>query len=189
MNKAEWRKTGIDILSSFSKEEKEAIEQQLHQLLFSTDLWKESQTIGVTLSSPTEWDTRRIILRAWQEGKKVCVPKTVPQTKQMHFYHITDFNQAAPGHFGMEEPLPDKTERLDKKEINLLLVPGLIYNKEGYRIGFGGGYYDRFLMDYPHTTLALLHSKQLSPLIPVEKHDIRLQYLLTEKKCFSTSNS
>ena len=60
-----------------------------------------------------------------------------------------------------------------------------MYNQKGYRVGFGGGYYDRFLMDFPGETIAMLHTKQLDASLPVEDHDIPVSYLLTEKGLFS----
>lgn len=179
--KKKYREMGQQILFSFDKEEKKRVEQNFLETLVSSSLWKKSHSIGVTLSSPLEWETRGIIEQAWLEGKRVCVPKTIPLVKGMDFYELTDYTQIKSGHFGMEEPIPSKTTLVEKTDIDLMLVPGLLYNRSGYRIGFGGGYYDRYLMDYPHTKVALLHTKQLDETFPVDTYDIPLDYLLTEK--------
>lgn len=184
--KREWRERGQKILSEFDLQKKRNIEESMRELLFSSSLWKEATHIGVTLSSSLEWDTRMIVQNAWAQGKVVCVPKTIPSRKGMAFYILTDFDQCAVGHFGMEEPIPEKTKQIPKEQIDLLLVPGLMYNQQGYRVGFGGGYYDRFLMDYPNTTVSLLHSSQLSDRLPVEEHDVPVDYIVTEKACWKT---
>lgn len=186
MNKKQWREKALAFLKSLPTEEKRNIEDAFHNQLFSHPLWKESKMIGTTLSSALEWDTRRIIEQAWKEGKEVVVPKTLPKTKQMKFYLIFSFNQIAPGHFGMDEPLLEKAMVVDKDEIDLLLVPGLIFHPKGYRIGFGGGYYDRFLMDFMNTTVSFAHSEQIDSAIPTESHDIPMDYLLTEEKWIQT---
>lgn len=188
MNKKEWRERGIQLLSNYSKVEKKETERQLHHRLFTSFLWKQSYLIGVTLSSPIEWDTRKIIERAWQEGKEVVVPKTTPATKELKFYRITDFNQVTSGHFGIEEPVVELTELVEKEEIDLLIVPGLMYHPKGYRIGFGGGYYDRFLVDFQQPTLSILHSDQISSKIPIEEHDIAINYFLTQENLSQTQH-
>src|SRR5699024_8900956 len=99
---------------------------------------------------------------------------------------VTNFEQVRRGHFGMEEPVPEKTQKIEKQQIDLMIVPGLIYNESGYRIGFGGGYYDRFLSDFSHATLALLHSDQLVSSFPVEKFDIPVAFLVTEEGMISS---
>lgn len=180
MKKKELRKNMREKLAKMELKEKEAFEKRVHDLLFASDLWKNAQTIGVTISKENEWDTRAIIEQGWKEGKVICVPKTFPETKGMAFYTITDFSQAEKGFFDLIEPLPDKTEEVAKEAVELLIVPGLVYNRYGYRIGVGGGYYDRFLDGFHHPTVSLVHSRQLLEDIPLKPHDIPVDYLLTE---------
>lgn len=188
MNKKELRKDMHEKLADFNPEKRKEIEKQLHEYLFTSELWKKAGVVGVTISGETEWDTYAIIERGWQDNKTVCVPKTKPQTKEMVFYAIDDFSQTKKGFFNLVEPLPEKAEAVKKEAIDLLIVPGLIYNKYGYRIGFGGGYYDRFLEDFHQATVSLLHSSQLSEDIPLKPHDIPVQYLITEKGLYESRN-
>ena len=85
------------------------------------------------------------------------------------------------GNFGISEPDTQKAKEIDKNQIDLLLVPGLIFTRDGYRIGFGGGYYDRFLTDFVQPTVSLASTKQLVDDFPVEPFDIPVNYLLTEE--------
>lgn len=189
MSKKALRKQMKDTLQAFTERERGEIEQRIHRHLFESDVWKNAETIGVTISGGIEWDTHVIIEQAWKEGKRVCVPKSLPETKRLQFYAITDFSQVEKGFYNLVEPLPEKAEEVEKEAIDLLIVPGLVYNRYGYRIGWGGGYYDRFLDGFYQPTVSLLHSSQLLDDIPVKPHDIPVDYILTEKGLFETRKS
>ncbi|MGY0401981.1 5-formyltetrahydrofolate cyclo-ligase [Carnobacterium jeotgali] len=174
------RQKMISFLKSISSEEKVAVEKKLEENLFKSEEWKTAKRVGVTLSQGFEWNTLGVIERAWQEGKIVCAPKCVPQTKAMIFYDFTNLEQLEKGFYNLIEPKPQETKEVSKTEIDLVLVPGLIFDKKGFRIGFGGGYYDRFLKDFPNQTAALIYSKQLTTGFPIESFDIPVQKVITE---------
>lgn len=113
--------------------------------------------------------------------EKVCIPKSIHKSRALHFYEIISFQQVEKGYFDLLEPVVSETRRVDNSEIDLMIVPGLAFTRQGYRIGFGGGYYDRFLKDFKHTTVSLLHSNQLVKSFPIETFDMPVQYLVTEK--------
>ena len=168
--------------AKIDKTERQKISQQLHEVLFASDLWKNAQTIGTYLSVGSEWDTRAIVDQALAEGKKVGVPKTIHKTKALAFYEMKDWSQIVEdGYFGLDEPDTDLTIPIDKDEINLLLVPGLVFTKDGYRVGFGGGYYDRYLKDFIHPTVSLVHTNQFVDNFQIEPFDIPVHYLVTEE--------
>ena len=175
------RQQMISFLKSISSEEKVAIERKLEKNLFESEEWKEAKRVGVTLSQGFEWNTFGIIDRAWQEGKIVCAPKCIPKEKAMTFYDFTNREQLEKGFYNLIEPKPLETTEVSKIEIDLVLVPGLIFDEKGYRIGFGGGYYDRFLSNFPNRTAALIYSRQLTSKLPIEPFDIPVQNLITEK--------
>lgn len=175
------RETMLQSLSKIEESERAKISDQIQQHLFESELWKEAKTIGVHLSMGNEWDTRKIVDQAFDEGKRVVIPKTFPETKELVFYQITDVSQTVSGPFNLEEPDVELTEATKKDAIDLLIVPGLIFTRNGYRIGFGGGYYDRFLADFIHPTVSILHSSQIVDTFGVEHFDIPVSYLITEK--------
>lgn len=175
------RKTMLLSLSKIDERERNEISNQIQQHLFQSDLWRNAQTIGVYLSIGDEWDTREIVNRAFEEGRSVVIPKTIPDTKELVFYRISNLNQTVMGPFKLEEPDVEVTESVDKDDIDLLIVPGLAFTRDGYRIGFGGGYYDRFLADFVHPTVSILHSSQIVDTFSVEHFDIPVNYLVTEK--------
>ncbi|UJZ88404.1 5-formyltetrahydrofolate cyclo-ligase [Heyndrickxia coagulans] len=180
MDKAEMRREMIGWLKRLDFSEKQAIEEKLQQILFSSGLWKNAGTVGVTVSQHFEWDTKRIIETGWAQGKTICVPKCVPKEKALVFYQLDDFTQLKKSFFNLLEPEPEETVKIEKQAIDLLIVPGLVFDKKGFRIGFGGGYYDRFLAGFPNQTVSLVHSYQLKEHVPSESYDIPVRQIVTE---------
>lgn len=176
------RQKMIAFLKSISSEDKAAIEKKLEGNLFRSEEWKTAKRVGVTLSQGFEWNTLGIIERAWQEGKLVSAPKCIPQDKAMIFYDFTHLEQLEKGFYNLIEPKPQETKEVSKTAVDLVLVPGLIFDAKGYRVGFGGGYYDRFLKDFPNQTVALIYSKQVTDELPIEPFDVPVQKIITEKE-------
>lgn len=163
-----------------SHEERNEIEQRLHKNLWNHEVWVSAQTIGVTFSNEFEWDTMPLIEKAWQDNKKIALPKTDPASKRLDFYTLEGLYQLKKGYAGIWEPDTLKCKRLDKSEMDLIIVPGVVFNKAGYRIGFGGGYYDRFLASFQGETAALVSSLQFITNLPVEEHDVPVHTLITD---------
>ena len=110
--------------------------------------WAEAKTIGITLSMENEVNTYPIIEKAWKEGKRVVVPKCNKETRTMSFRQISNFDQLETVYMNLREPIPALTEEVNADEIDLQIVPGVAYTERGERIGYGGGYYDRYLVHY-----------------------------------------
>lgn len=169
-------------LQSLSQSKKTKIENKLYEHLFKSKIWSAASTIGMTCSQSMEWNTFPIIERAWKEKKRVAVPKSNPQKRELVFYYITSKNELELGHYGILEP-GKQTVIAKKNEIDLLLVPGLVFDLFGYRIGFGGGYYDRYLNDFKQETVSLASQLQIIERIPSEPYDIRVRHLVHEHGC------
>jgi 5-formyltetrahydrofolate cyclo-ligase len=176
------RRQGIALLKEIAETDREHLSETISQHLFRTKWWKNASIIGVTVAKSFELNTEYIINKAWSEKKIVCVPKCFPkQDKRMVYYRIQNFNQLEEAHFGLLEPNPDETVPVNAKDIDLLLVPGVLFSKDGYRIGFGGGYFDRFLQKYQLLTVALAYSQQIVDELPFDQHDLPVQHIITEK--------
>lgn len=180
VNKKNLRESMLKELAQLNDSERIATSKQLHEMLFQSKFWKNAETVGIYLSFGNEWDTRSIVAEAFKLGKKIAIPKTDPKTKTMDFYEITEEWQVRKGHFGILEPIVEEARFVDKDEIDLLVVPGLIFSKDGYRIGYGGGYYDRFLIDFIHPTVSLVSKTQLRETLPINHYDLPVNYLITE---------
>ncbi|QQZ10859.1 5-formyltetrahydrofolate cyclo-ligase [Heyndrickxia vini] len=150
--------------------------------LFGLQQFNAASTVAITLSRFPEVDTWQIIRKGWEVGKRMVVPKCLPKTKEMVFREITSFKQLESVYFGLFEPIDCQTIEVKKDELDLIIVPGITFTRNGYRIGFGGGYYDRFLSDYQGKTISLAFSAQIKLDIPIEKHDIPVQRIITENE-------
>lgn len=178
MDKKTFRQQQIHRLSAMSSEQRVAENLDLQRQLFASSAWQTAQTVAITISGALEVDTRPFVQRAWAENKRVVIPKTLPH-RQMAFYPYTDAAQLERTKFGILEPTGGVA--VDKTAIDLILVPGLGYSVTQHaRIGFGGGYYDRYLADYPGTKLTVAFSEMAFDHAewPVETHDIILDDLL-----------
>lgn len=182
MDKKEFRASAIMKLKNLSEHEKQTIERKLTNQLINSDLWKHAKIIGITMAQGFEWDTKAIIDAAWKQGKIVCIPKCYPKEKELVFYQFESYDELEVVYYHLLEPKPEAPKEINKARIDLLIVPGIVFDVLGYRIGFGGGYYDRFLMDYPNKTISLVSTIQIVDHIPAESFDIPVQYLITEEK-------
>nr|WP_217424787.1 5-formyltetrahydrofolate cyclo-ligase [Virgibacillus ihumii] len=182
MGKTEMRKQAIIKLKNIPDTERKRIEKRLLNNLLNDNGWKEARSIGVTVSNGFEWSTRPIIETAWEEQKAVFVPKCLPKMRKMDFYQIHTYDQLEIVYYNLLEPKPDACERVNKQDIDLLIVPGLLFDQKGYRIGFGGGYYDRYLADFPNRTVSLASEVQVVNELPAESYDVPVDSIITDKQ-------
>lgn len=182
MNKSGLRESAIQKLKKLSDSDKKTIEQQLLHRLIHTNSWINARTVGITVSQGIEWNTTNIIEKAWEEDKTICAPKCYPKQRTMDFYRLQSFQDLEIVYYNLKEPKPIPENKKNKAELDLLIVPGLLFDANGFRIGFGGGYYDRFLSDYKGRTVALTSSFQMVDYIPKESFDIAVDQIVTEKE-------
>lgn len=156
----------------------------IFQRLLEHDYWKEAKTIGIYVSIGKEVDTRTIIESGWSLRKRIAVPKVSLETKEMRFHEITTFSQLEETAFQLQEPLVAQCQEVTSSEIDLLIVPGLAFTKDGYRLGYGGGFYDRYLATYNGKTCALTYQSQIVENIPIDHYDQAVQTILTEETVY-----
>ena len=149
----------------------------LAERLFNTDEYRACRSLYAYLSFNQEVRTNAIIERAWADGKRVAVPKVVG--KEMVFIWLDSFDQLGPGYYGIPEPIENGPVADD--ETALILMPGLAFDPEGHRVGYGGGFYDRFLEAEPnHPLVALCYDFQMFDHLEVEAHDIPVGRVITD---------
>ena len=148
-----------------------------------TALWqyKRCRQLLTYVSTAIEVDTREIILRALADGKRVAVPRCVPGTRDMEFYYITGWEQLEPGSFGVLEPKPDVCQKATDFTNGLCLVPALCYDWRGYRLGYGKGYYDRYLAGFRGRMVGLCYSSCVRPRLPHGRFDRPVELLVTDR--------
>lgn len=175
-----------ETLSKLSKPTYEDFSYKIAQRLFEEEYWKQAIVVGITISKPPEVDTYQIIRKAWELGKQVVVPKCYPKEKKLSFRMLTEFSQLESVYYGLLEPIEEQTKEVLPENIDLLIVPGLAFTSEGFRLGFGGGYYDRFLPDFLGDTLSLCFHSQVISHFPIEEHDIPVSKIITNNEVIKT---
>ena len=148
-----------------------------------TSLWqyKSNHTLLSYVSTAIEVDTFSIISQALKDGKKVAVPRCVPGTRHMEFYYITNLDSLEPGTFGVLEPKPDKQNLMTDFSSGICLVPALCYDWRGFRLGYGKGYYDRFLARFEGNMIGICYHECIQRRLPHGKYDRPVELLVTDR--------
>ena len=175
--KAELRKKILQEMKALPRQQKQFIDQALTERLLQHPFYQEAEVIATYLSFPHEFQTQELIEQALKDGKKVLIPKTYP--KGCMDFVVYDSQQLVKTSFGLLEP-QGNLEVVDASQIDLIHVPGLAFTTEGYRIGYGGGYYDRYLEHFSGNTLSTIYPCQIQDFIP-ENHDIPVQEVLIDE--------
>ena len=175
--KAELRKQVLQEMKAISQEQKQAMDQALTDQFLKHPFYQEAKVIATYLSFPHEFQTQGLIDQALRDGKQVLIPKTYPQGR-MEFV-VYDPQQLVKTSFGLLEPQGD-LEVVDRSQIDLIHVPGLAFTTEGYRIGYGGGYYDRYLENFAGHSLSTIYPCQVQE-FNSEDHDVPVQEVLIDE--------
>ena len=147
----------------------------LAQKFLATPLYKQAKTLYGYLPYNQEVRTVPILEQALADGKQVAVPKIYGDT--MRFILLPDLSKVEKGYSGIPEPIADEPIAAD--ETALVLMPGLAFDPKGNRMGYGGGFYDKFLEAEPgHPTVALCYDFQMLPHLDTEAHDIPVDLVL-----------
>ena len=175
MNKKELRSLIREKKRAMTPEEIENRSRDLGELFAGTEYYRNAKTIYGYLPYNQEVRTVPMLERALREGKRVAVPKVFGD--EMKFIYLTDLTRVEKGYSGIPEPIDDGPEADD--ETALVLMPGLAFDPEGHRIGYGGGFYDKFLSREPgHPTVALCYDFQVFPKLETEEFDIPVDCVL-----------
>lgn len=182
-NKKKLRKGILALRKAQPKEDKLIKDFKIIDTLTDLEIYKRSKTIFTYVSINEEINTRTFIKEALKLGKIVAVPKTYKGSKEMKAVVIKSLEDLELSRFNLLEPKKDN-EVLEKEEIDLIVVPGAVFDLSLNRIGYGGGYYDRFLKDikFKNNKIALAYDFQVLDKIEVEDYDIKMDLLITEKR-------
>lgn len=165
-----------DVLAPEEVAEKSA---RIREQLFNLPVMRSASTLLTYASKANEVDTRHIIDQALKQGRHVLVPVLLSQG-ELNWAVLTDLNDLEPGPFGVPEPRPDRRPLKPPPAGAPVLVPGLAFTPTRYRLGHGGGYFDRFLARHRGVKIGLAFDLQMVPELPIEPHDIQLDFVVTE---------
>ena len=175
MDKKELRRAIRERKRAMTEEEIVSRSAKLGALFTQSDAYKNAKTIYGYLPYNQEVRTVPMLEQALRDGKRVAVPKVYGD--EMKFLYLDDLTKVSKGYAGIPEPIAD--EPVADDETALVLMPGLAFDPAGHRIGYGGGFYDKFLAAEPnHPTLALCYEFQMLPALDTEEHDIPVDTVL-----------
>ena len=153
---------------------------EIRQRLLGVERVKQAKTICTFISAFKEPDTVEIIKELWEQDKKIVVPITDIESGTLSLSYINSMDDMKKGAYGILEP---KTVRkADENNIDVILVPGLAFDRNGGRMGFGKGYYDRLLESSKAVKIGLCYDFQILEKIPTESHDVPMNFVITEKE-------
>ena len=184
------RKRIIELRDSMDRVLKEDMDNTIFSTLVSSDIFKRANTIFSFVSFGSEVDTRRFIEYALDKGKIICVPKVISIKAGMEIRKIEKISQLKMGFYNILEP-DDTCKLMDKLQLDLILMPGVAFDRFGGRIGYGGGFYDRFLPDCAKEVckIALAYDIQIMNRIKTSIFDVNVDIIITEKEIIRFTNN
>lgn len=184
--KRELRRHFRAVRKNMGAEARSMADAVIEEQFCSLPVFEQSDVLLAYLDFGPEVRTRGIIERAWARGKVVALPWCVPGTHEMRWYKVTSFDALVRSKLGMEEPVPDEAneQQLGTGEVMVALVPGLTFDEAGYRLGYGGGFYDTFLARFDGVSVGLCRRVQLSDDLRsegiIDEHDLPVQLVVTD---------
>lgn len=175
-NKAHLRRGVLVHRDALPADAVEKIGEALAARLWAMPLWRQARLPAMYCSVRGEISTRRILEELFREGRAVALPRI--EGCELRLHRVTDLAQLAPGRFGITEPLAN-TPPVAESEPDLILVPGVAFDRRGHRVGYGKGFYDRLLCHTNSPVIALAYGFQIVHHVPEEPHDRRMDYILT----------
>jgi len=168
-----------------TKAEREAFEKSIADILIHSELYKNCSSIFLYSATGSEVRLDSVFSKALSDGKKVAFPLCTDRDGNMEFYFITDEAQLKSGMYGIKEPDKEICKAAESDSESLCLVPGLSFSLNGGRLGYGKGYYDRFLTKFRGTSVGVCFESCISESLILDEHDKKVNYLITDKKIYN----
>lgn len=168
-----------------SEEENKQCSRKIRSTLINLDTFKNANVIMLYLSFKNEVDTYNIVKWCFEQGKRVIVPYCIKETSTIVPCEITNLDvDLVKGSYGILEPKVDCLKKVNIDDIDVVIVPGVVFDINCNRVGFGAGYYDRFLSKAknPLQTIALSYDFQVVDKVPADEFDKPLDMIITEKR-------
>ncbi len=178
-------RNGIPPIERISKSE------SISERLFNSEVYRSAKAVMVYMSFGSEVMTDRIFDRILRDGKALCVPMCHTETRAMTAYAVSGASDLSIGSYGIAEPDFGKIQSgavkaVNKADIDLVIVPGLGFDENGYRMGYGKGYYDRFLVDFGGASAGLCYECCKESKICHDELDVRVSIVITENDIIKT---
>ncbi|HZW49893.1 MAG TPA: 5-formyltetrahydrofolate cyclo-ligase [Bacillota bacterium] len=186
MDDNELRSQILSLRDRLSPEERTTASTAVTQCLAALPAWNQARTIMAFLSFRSEIDTRAMIEMAWSAGKKVVGPRCHRKDRRLEVHQIKAWTDLQSSNYGILEPPDSIDTQVDPQEIDLILIPGSVFDQAGNRMGYGAGYYDRFLLRcrVNAVRVALAYDFQVVEKLQPKPHDQTVDYLLTDSNLY-----
>lgn len=186
MEKKELRQAILRLRDQLSPEERASYSRTIRTHVESLPVYREAQTVAYFVSFKSEVDMIPLIRQGLAEGKRVLLPIADIESRKLTFSELQDFDvELSLSTYGILEPKKEFIRPVAYEEIELVLTPGVVFDRLGYRIGYGGGFYDRFLgsLAVKPPTVAIAFDLQVSDsLLPREGFDMPVDQIITERR-------
>lgn len=182
--KAEKRLFYKTLRKSMKKEIKKSADEKIFRKLIDNSDFQKSDIILTYISVNDETDTTSLINHCFENGKKVGVPRCINKAGKMEFFEIKSFDDVKPSFFGLLEP-EENCSLIKDFDNALCIVPAFSYDKNGYRIGYGGGYYDRFLSLNSVFKIGICYDDCIEENHLYDEFDVKVDTIITEKQIIS----
>ena len=163
--------------------ERARLSTRITEHLLSLPAFAQAGCVLAYLSFGSEYDTAQFVAAVAAAGKRLLLPRVDRSKRRLQLYEVVDpASQTGPGTWGIREPIADRCSPAQREAAALVLAPGLAFTAAGERLGYGGGFYDRLLADWPRHPLILAgaFSLQIVPQLPIGPHDARMDRVVTE---------
>lgn len=161
---------------------KKTNDQLILNKLFSFDKYKKCNTVFMYMSKPDEISTYKLFEKALFDKKTVALPRCIEGKKELQFFKVNSLTDLEEGKFKILEPKKNICSQILSCEKDLCVVPGISFDMQGYRLGYGGGYYDRFLTEFKGNTVGLCYEDLIVSVLPKDKFDIAVDTIITENR-------
>ncbi|MGM0501707.1 MAG: 5-formyltetrahydrofolate cyclo-ligase, partial [Bacillota bacterium] len=191
MDKEQQRKEQLTIRKKLSDQKVSEKSKKIAEKLFNNSVFQEAETILIYINFKNEVKTKKIIKQMLKENKRVIVPITDQAEKRLYLSELKDFNQElSSGAYGILEPKEEYRRFVAPQELDLIILPGVAFDQQGNRIGYGGGYYDRLLTAVPHVkTIALAFTEQIIDKVKTSVYDQKVEQIITDKRVVDCKES
>lgn len=180
------RKEFLALRAEIPQNEKTDAEKAINARFLSLASFRFADTVLLYHPIKGEPDVLPIFDAAVKAGKKVAFPRCISESCTMVYHYVSDLSELEHGSYGIHEPSPDADIYVPSRDKHdLMIVPAVSFDTEGYRIGYGKGYYDRYLNDFGGTTVGITFHRFLKQSLPRGRYDKAVDLILTEKGAFS----
>lgn len=183
--KSELRREYTQMREAMDQSEVERLSEKIIDTILKLPVFKRAETVMVYLNFKNEVDSLRMIEESYKAGKKVVIPYCEKETMEIIPSELNDIEtEIVKGKNGYLQTKKDCVKPVPLEDIDLIVVPGIAFDKRCYRLGFGAGYYDRFLrkLNFEKPTIGLCYDFQIIHSIPIEGHDVPLDFVITEER-------